>query len=150
MRYGNAPSSDRTRPQAFEKYQKAVEIKPDDPKVFSNWGIALADMAKGKEGDEAEGLFNQALEKYRKAVELGGSVYNLACFYSRKGLGQKALVLLEQSLRNGEISVGFIVKDQDWIEMKDDLEFLEILDRYGRRDIENSEPSESNFDSIKK
>ncbi len=56
--------------EAYYKYKKAVEIKPDMHEAFYNWGIALSDHAKQKEGKEAEELFSQAYEKYGKAVEI--------------------------------------------------------------------------------
>ena len=56
--------------QAFEKYQKAVEIKPDFNEAFNNWGVVLGNLAETKKGKEAEELFNQAFEKYQKAVEI--------------------------------------------------------------------------------
>ncbi|WP_188016981.1 SIR2 family protein [Paenibacillus antarcticus] len=56
--------------QAFEKYAKAVEIKPDKHEAYNNWGINLKKLAKSKEGKEAEELYQQAFEKYAKAVEI--------------------------------------------------------------------------------
>ena len=52
---------------AFEKYQKAVEIKPDQHEAYNNWGTALGRLAKTKEGAEAEKLYQSAFEKYQKA-----------------------------------------------------------------------------------
>ncbi|MGN7411613.1 SIR2 family protein, partial [Paenibacillus sp. SAF-068] len=56
--------------QAFEKYGKAIEIKPDMHEAYNNWGIALGDLAERKEGEEADGLYQQAFEKYQKSVEI--------------------------------------------------------------------------------
>ncbi|MHC1689682.1 MAG: SIR2 family protein [Bacteroidales bacterium] len=56
--------------QSFEKYIKAIELKPDNHEAYNNWGIALGDMAKTKEGKEADELYNQSFEKFQKAVEL--------------------------------------------------------------------------------
>ncbi|MBP1311723.1 regulator of replication initiation timing, partial [Paenibacillus sp. 1182] len=56
--------------QAFEKYEKAVEIKPDKHEAYYNWGIALRNLAESKEGEEGEKLYQQAFEKYEKAVEI--------------------------------------------------------------------------------
>ena len=51
--------------------QIAEELKEEnDPNVYNNWGIALKQLAKSKKGKEAEELFNQAIEKYKKAIEL--------------------------------------------------------------------------------
>ena len=56
--------------QAFDKYQKAIEIKPDKYQALYNWGIDLGNLAKTKEGKEAEELYNQAFDKYQKATEI--------------------------------------------------------------------------------
>jgi len=56
--------------QAFEKYKKAIEIKPDKHEAFYNWGNDLGNLAKSKEGKESEELYRQAFEKYKKAIEI--------------------------------------------------------------------------------
>ncbi len=56
--------------QAFEKFAKAIEIKPDMHEAFSNWGTSLGNLAKTKSGSEAEKLCTQAFEKYAKAIEI--------------------------------------------------------------------------------
>ncbi len=53
--------------QAFEKYQKAVEIKSDLDDAYYNWGNNLGYLARMK-SDEA--LFQQAFEKYQEAVKI--------------------------------------------------------------------------------
>lgn len=51
--------------------QIVAELKEEnDPIVYNNWGSALADLAKSKKGKEVEELFNQAIEKYKKAIEI--------------------------------------------------------------------------------
>jgi len=56
--------------QALQKFEKAVQIKPDKHEAYNNWGSALTDLAKRKEGTEAEELFKQALQKFEKAVQI--------------------------------------------------------------------------------
>ena len=56
--------------QSFEKYQKAIEIKPDNHEAYNNWGIYLGSLAKAKEGKEAEELYHQSFEKFQKAIEI--------------------------------------------------------------------------------
>ncbi|WP_209949682.1 hypothetical protein, partial [Paenibacillus sp. 1182] len=48
--------------QAFEKYEKAVEIKPDKHIAYNNWRIDLENLAKRKEGEEADRLYQQAMQ----------------------------------------------------------------------------------------
>jgi len=56
--------------QAFIKFQKAIEIKPDKYEAFYNWGNYLGNLAKTKEGKDAEELYNQAFIKFQKAIEI--------------------------------------------------------------------------------
>ncbi len=56
--------------QVFDKFQKAVEIKPDDYDALYNWGTYLGKLAETKEGKEAEELYNQAFDKFQKVVEI--------------------------------------------------------------------------------
>ena len=56
--------------EAFEKYQQAIEIKPDDHQALYNWGHGLGALAAIKQGGEAETLYQEAFEKYRQAVEI--------------------------------------------------------------------------------
>ncbi len=56
--------------QAFEKYRKAIEVKPDKDEAFYNWGTDLGSLAETKQGQEAEDLYRQAFEKFQKAIEI--------------------------------------------------------------------------------
>lgn len=56
--------------KSFEKFQKAIEIKPDIHEAYNNWGINLGSLARLKKGREAEDLYHQSFEKYRKAIQI--------------------------------------------------------------------------------
>jgi len=56
--------------QSFEKYEGALEIKPNLLEALYNWGNALSELAKMKEGKEAEDLFKQSFEKYEGTLEI--------------------------------------------------------------------------------
>jgi len=56
--------------QAFEKYQRAINLNPNFDEAYFNWGIYLVDFAKTKEGKEVEILYNQAFEKFQKAIDI--------------------------------------------------------------------------------
>ena len=45
-------------------------MNPDCHEAFGGWGNALLEKALNKTGEEADDLFAQAGEKYRKAVEI--------------------------------------------------------------------------------
>ncbi|HJH30645.1 MAG TPA: hypothetical protein C5S50_00260, partial [Methanosarcinaceae archaeon] len=55
---------------AFEKYEAALNIKPDKHEALNNWGNALYYLAKIKDGDEAEKIFKLAFEKYEAALKI--------------------------------------------------------------------------------
>ena len=76
--------ADRLYALAGEKYQAALAIKPDKHEALYNWGNALSDQAKTKQGEEADRLFELADEKLREAetVHPGSGAYNLACIAS--------------------------------------------------------------------
>ncbi|WP_339198130.1 SIR2 family protein [Paenibacillus sp. FSL P4-0176] len=38
--------------------------------LYNNWGIALKNLARGKEGEEREKLYQQAFEKHEKSIEI--------------------------------------------------------------------------------
>ena len=67
--------ADRLLAQAGKKYQAALEIKPDQDEVLSNWGIALCEQGKQKTGEEADRLFAQAGEKCRTALEIKPDIH---------------------------------------------------------------------------
>ena len=56
--------------QAFDKFQKAVDIKPDKHEAFYSWGTSLGNLAQTQSGDEAEALYRQAFDKFQKAVDI--------------------------------------------------------------------------------
>ncbi|AXF86325.1 hypothetical protein DTO96_102072 [Ephemeroptericola cinctiostellae] len=53
---------------SFEKYAKAVDIKPDKHAAWHSWGDALFDLAQ-ETHDKA--LYGASFEKYAKAVDIG-------------------------------------------------------------------------------
>jgi tetratricopeptide (TPR) repeat protein len=114
--------------QAFEKYDIATKLNPEDGDIFSFWGTILYSLAKAKNDDK--NLYNQSLEKLNKAIELGDDYYNLACFHSIRKNKKKALELLEKVLNNNEIDASYVEKDEDWDNFKDDEDFKEIIKKY--------------------
>ena len=112
---------------SFEKYEQASKLNPKKDSIFNNWGTALWDLAKLKED---ENLFNLSFKKLSKAIELGGKKYNLACFYAVKNKKKEALELLDDSLKEKEIKASFVLDDEDWILLKEDKDFLKIINKY--------------------
>ncbi|MBT5528957.1 MAG: hypothetical protein HOK35_07345 [Cytophagia bacterium] len=113
--------------QCFEKYGKATTLNPENDSAFHNWGTAILDLARLKD-DEA--LYQQSIEKLNIAVELGGSSYNLACAYALTKDMKNALKYLENSLTKKEISDEFIKDDDDWKAHMNDINFIDLLNKY--------------------
>lgn len=53
--------------QGFDKYQKAIDINPNNSLAFNNWGIALCSLAKLKND---ENLFQKSFEKYKQSIKI--------------------------------------------------------------------------------
>ena len=67
---GNAYYTKEDYERAAQCYQKAAQLRPQYDEAWFNWGTALCDQAKTKEGDEADRLFHLAGDKYARAVEI--------------------------------------------------------------------------------
>jgi tetratricopeptide (TPR) repeat protein len=62
---------------AANKFKQIVEdFKLEDAVAYNNWGAALTELAKRKEGKEAEKLFAEAIAKCEKAVAIKPDYYN--------------------------------------------------------------------------
>ena len=55
---------------ATEKFQTALESRPDNAEALTHWGTALFQLAQSKEYTEAEPLYKMAEEKYREALDI--------------------------------------------------------------------------------
>ncbi|RJF84430.1 hypothetical protein D3877_07745 [Azospirillum cavernae] len=52
---------------AIDHYKNSIAIKPDSHEAWNNWGIALIDQAKTKDGEDAQRLFDLAAQKFAEA-----------------------------------------------------------------------------------
>ena len=62
--------ADRLFAAAYEKYERALAIKPDLHEALNNWASALDDQAKTKQGEEADRLFAASYDKYERALAI--------------------------------------------------------------------------------
>ena len=116
--------------EAFDKFQKAIDLKPDKHEAFNNWGTYLGSLAKTKDGEEAEVLYQEAIDKYQKAIDYGASSYNLSCIYALQGDKDNALNFLNTSLSKREIDIDFVENDEDWKDFLNDKDFNKIINKY--------------------
>jgi len=95
---------------AFEKYETASKLNPNNDRIFYNWGTALSSLAKNKNHDE--NLYNLAFQKYETALELnpkmmdtlynwGISLFNLAKINNDENLYNQALEKLNKAVELG-------------------------------------------------
>jgi len=75
--------------QAGEKYQAALNIKPDMHEALYNWGNALVSQAATKIGEEAAQFFKQAGEKYQAALNVKPDDYGALINWGN-ALGEQA------------------------------------------------------------
>lgn len=67
--------ADRHFQHAYESFGRSLADDPSDPWDWFNWGVALDDQAKTKEGAAAAALFTEACDKYEKAVAIDHNNY---------------------------------------------------------------------------
>ncbi|MFN8287629.1 MAG: SIR2 family protein [Chitinophagales bacterium] len=118
----------------IEKFEWAVNLKPDFYHALTNWGTALLKLYT-KTGYKPYLL--EAIEKLERANAAAAHIadYSLACCYALLGELNKALDFLEQSLAHE--TAGLMHADRKHIEADPDLNNLHaearytaILDRY--------------------
>lgn len=56
--------------EACEKFEKAINIDPDNADVYFNWGLTISNLIRNK---QEESLYYEAFDKYQKATELSPS-----------------------------------------------------------------------------
>ncbi|MDD5626904.1 MAG: tetratricopeptide repeat protein [Patescibacteria group bacterium] len=79
----------------IKSYEKALELEPTNPTFLAKLGRAYMVSASTAEGEEQENNYNQALEAFKKAVELKpdylAAHYYLALIYENKKQFDEAL-----------------------------------------------------------
>jgi tetratricopeptide (TPR) repeat protein len=117
--------------QGIEKLNHAINIEPDNPNAYTSLAAGLLKFGKTKTGQESQKIFDLAFEKITMGIERGGDRYNLACFYALKGERKRALYILEEVLSKGKTTSDNVREDDDWLAMKDDPDFIQLLEKYG-------------------
>ncbi|PTT75013.1 hypothetical protein, partial [Chryseobacterium sp. HMWF001] len=63
--------------ESIDKFKKALNIDPKNPKIFNNWGNSLLGLARKQKN---ESLFKESFDKYKQASELNSKNANV--FYN--------------------------------------------------------------------
>jgi tetratricopeptide (TPR) repeat protein len=97
--------ADKIYSEAFEKFKRAWEIKPDDHDVLNNWGIYLDKWAATKGGAKADAIYKEAFEKFKLALDIKPDFHeawynwgNALGELAKKKEGQAAMDLFAQAL----------------------------------------------------
>jgi len=61
---------------AIEKFEYAIDVMPDQYKLFNNLGMAQSELALIKSGKNAEKLYEQAIENFQTAIKYNPDCYN--------------------------------------------------------------------------
>ncbi len=111
---------------AGQKYQAALDIKPDMDEALYNWGNALSDHALTKSGEEADQLFKLSRQKYRTAFDIKpgdfDTLYNwgfVLSDHARTKSGEEADQLFE--LAGQKYQAALVIKPDDHV----------VLDNWG-------------------
>ncbi len=153
---GNALYYETLYEEAIVAYEKAIELKPDNPNAWYNKGTALVDLQRYEEAlvayekatelkpDKLEAWnnkgvtlgklqrFEEALTAYEKAIELepddSDVWYNKACLHSLTGSSELAIQALKHSI---DLNVTYREEaktDSDFDNIRDDQEFKQLIE----------------------
>lgn len=108
--------SDRLFEASYEKYARALELKPDDYNVFNNWGCAFLVQTKTKKEDEKSDLLERAEHLFLKAEKLliGSASYNLACLAAIRSDAADTIRWLSSCPASKDLSQSKIASDDDF------------------------------------
>ncbi len=111
--------------------------------VYYNWGTALTGLAKSKKGPQAEEFFKQAIEKYKKAIEIEPDFCDA---YNNWGAALAALAKSKKGKEAEELFNQAIEKYKKAIEINPDycnayknwgLALLDLVKLKGGKDAED-------------
>ncbi|WP_315570949.1 SIR2 family protein [Alloprevotella tannerae] len=54
--------------EASEEYKAAIELNPNNPEAYNNWGTVLCHLAQTKTDSEGEKLYKEACEKFKEGI----------------------------------------------------------------------------------
>ena len=90
----------------------------------------MLELSEIKAGEDSKTFYQEAYEKFKQAIQYGGSSYNLSHAYARLEDKPKAFEFLETSLSRGEISAQEVEQDKAWEAYYQDPDFVELINRY--------------------
>jgi superkiller protein 3 len=142
--------------ESLVNFQRAHEMKPDDPEYLDLIGNAHSEL---NQLDQALKAFNAAIavdetyvlahydmgvvlarmkgkktaamKSFQRAITLNvdfyWAYYGIGCLYALQGKKKLALQFLEKSFQKGFRDTLHLEKDDDWKEFRNDLQFKELI-----------------------
>lgn len=142
--------------EAAEELAKAVELKPDFPQAYFNWGVELGNLGRIEESIPKYrkaialnpnfakaysnwasslvklGAWEEAVEKCRKAIELRPDRaypwFNMACAYSRGDKKAEALDALEKAVQLDPALKEDAKSDEEFKNLWEDEDFKKLVE----------------------
>jgi len=112
----------------FKNLSQLSEEKPYAEELLNTWAAFLIRYSRIiKEVELKKLTLDKAKQISKKAMELGGSPYNLACCHALLGNEIEAFAYLKKSLKENKITVDEVLKDEDWKEYNDKIDFRKII-----------------------
>ena len=140
-------------------FQRALEIKPDDPEFLDLIGNAYLELGRLPEALDAlkaaitaddsyalahhdrgvalsrmKGEEAAALKSFERAVELNDDLYwahySIGCLYALQGEKKLALQFLEKAFQKGFHELDHFENDTDWETLKNAPQFQELVRKY--------------------
>jgi adenylate cyclase len=113
----------KARLASIEKIQRHLELNPHDTRALCLGANQLSNVGEFEQGEKLAG----------QALEQGGSeplvLYNVACFYSRRGDVGKAVELLQHAVDSGWGDRAWLETDSDLDALRGDRDFQALLER---------------------
>ena len=117
--------------RAAQCYEKATQLRPQFRVAWSNWGAALLEQAKTKQGEEAASLFQQAGEKLEVALGLepdsAHAYFNRACLHCLLGRSEQALTDLRKAIELDPSNREDAKTDPDFKSLHSDTDFRNLV-----------------------
>ena len=140
---GNAHYTKGEYERSAQCYEKATQLRPEFHEAWSNWGLALADQGKTKDGGGADSLFQQAGEKYEVALgikpDFANAYFNRACLRSLTGRPPDALADLKRAIDLDPKYRDMAKTDPDFESLRSDTDFRKLVGL--EPDSDQSDPS---------
>lgn len=114
--------------KAIELYSKIVSV---EDKNLNAWARLTTAYINKNDYDNAFSTLEIAVTK----GDHPNLWYNLSCMYARKNMKEKSIDALRKSIAAGYASSEKTINDEDFLAIKDDKDFLEVIEEMKRQEF---------------